>query len=228
MSVIIGATNGDGLTSTSNLSNPQSFTKAIWAQYASSPSTPSFLISSQNSGFTSLAALEVAEYNAGHMGISVGSGSGTDSFASQPTLTNWNFYVLTGTTAGSNSLNAYWQANTGGGFVGPLQYTGLSFTNSNDNICNNSMPVAITAAFYMEWGSVLTLTQLNSQFLSATPVISGYRRYLPLTNASTALTDQSSNGYNFTTATGLTNGSSLPTFPAAKILLLSTANAGGF
>jgi hypothetical protein len=218
MSVIIPATTGSGLQASSNLSSPQSFTKLIWAQFASTPTTLSDLIGAQNTAASTLAALVPVEFNSGKLSVSTGSGGGSDSFASQPTWTDWTCYALTGTTAGSGSLIGYWQDNAGGGFVS-RSVTGVSFTNAFDNIGMNTMSVATTVAYYMEWNVVLTLTQLNAQFLSATPVITGasLSRYLPLAAATGAGADSSGNGFNMTINGSLTNGATLPTFPALSV-----------
>ena len=78
------------------------------------------------------------------------------------------------------------------------------------------MPVAVTAAYYKEWNTVLTPTQLQTEFLSATAVVTAsLRRYLALTNAATAGNDTSGNAFNMTT-TGLSDGVGLPTFPGVN------------
>lgn len=213
MSVSIAAVNGNGLTATTNLSNPQSFTKLIWAKYAGTPTTITNLVGAQNTGATSFALLTPAQFNSGSLSVQTGNGAGDDSFPSQPTWTNWNCYAITGTTAGAGSLIGYWQDNAGGSFKSRT-VTGVSFTNSNDNIGKNTMAFATTVAFYKEWSTVLSPVQLQAEFLSATAVISaGLRRYLALVNAATAGTDTSGNTFNMTT-TGVSDGVGSPTFPA--------------
>jgi len=214
MSVLIPAINGDGLRSTTNLSNPQSFTKLIWVRFASTPTSIEPLIYAENSGSTNYAGLIPVQFNSGKLSVATGAGSGSDGFSSQPTWTDWTCYAITGTTAGANSLIGYWQDNAGGGFAA-LSVTGASFTNANDSICNSSMSVATTVAYYMEWNTVLTPAQLATQFLSPIPIVAlaNLSRYLPLANAATAGSDQSGNGYGMTVTGTLTDGTSAPTFP---------------
>lgn len=214
MSVTVQSGGSYGLYSNANLSNPQSFTKLIWAQFAGTPTSYTNLLHSNDSTPTDYALL-AAGFTSGDLQVVTTSGS-YNNFASQPTWTNWNCFALTGTTAGAGSLIGYWQDNAGGGFVSK-SITGLSFTNYIDAIGISAVAESFTCAFYMEWSTVLTPTQLQAQFSSAKPIItSGLRRYLTLASASGAGTDASGNGYNMST-TGLTNGASSPLFPITAL-----------
>ena len=221
MSVLFASGANNGLTATTNLSNAQSFTKLFWAKMSAGPTGFTGLLSTVNSGVTAYATLYAGT---GVADLAVESSSQNLAFGSQPTFTDWTCYALTGTTAGANSLIGYWQDNAGGGFVSK-SCTGTTITVSNDNILNNgTLPVSITAAYYMEWNVVLTPTQLQAQFLSASAVITGasLRRYLALSNAASAGTDTSGNSFNMTAVGTLADGTGLPTFPnlVPQLLLL--------
>ena len=217
MSIVVSGSN-TGLSTGANLSNPQSFTKLIWVKHASAPTTFETIVGSINAGFTAEAEL-AAGANSGNLNVSTAPG-GFNDFASQPTWANWNCFVITGTTAGANSLKGYWRDNGGSSFTSQST-TGLSFTNAIDSIGYYYAPVAMTMAYYMEWSVVLTPTEMATQFLSATPVVqlANLRRYMPLSTAATAATDSSGNNFGMSTLGTLTNGASLPTFPASAALV---------
>lgn len=222
MSIIVSGTT-TGLSTGSNLSNPQSFTKLIWVKHAGTPTSFETIVGSVNAGFTAEAEL-AAGATSGNLNLSTAPG-GFNDFASQPTWANWNCFVMTGTTAGANSLKGYWRDNGGSSFTSQST-TGLSFTNAIDSIGYFYAPVAMTMAYYMEWGVVLTPTEIATQFLSATPVVqlANLRRYMPLTAATGAGADSSGNGYNMSITGTLTNGASLPSFPVSAALA-ATPNA---
>ena len=214
MSIHCASGGANGLDATSHLSNPQACTKLIWVKHDSNPSAYNSLVGATDSGITNYAAI-----NSGSAVLSVQTGSGTfTNFPSAPTFTNWNCLILTLATAGANSANGYWQDNAGGGFVTKAA-TGVSFTNFYDWIGGfGSLNVGLTLAYYMEWSVVLGSTDRATQFLSATPVVQlgSLRRYLALTNAASAKTDTSGNGFNFDNILGsITDGATLPTFPAS-------------
>jgi hypothetical protein len=211
MSIVVSAAN-TGLTATTNLSNPQSCTKLIWVKFAGTPTSYNTILASHNSSYNQFNLL-VAGLGSGQLYISTAP-STFNSFGSQPTWADWTCFAMTSTTAGAGSLIGYWQDNAGGGFVSE-SITGTSFTITNDDIANQYANQAMTMAFYMEWNTVLTAAQLQTQFLSSTPIVAlgNLSRYLPLTNAATAGNDSSGNGFNMTVNGTLTNGASLPTFP---------------
>jgi len=209
------------LSSNSNLSNPQSFTKLIWVKHDSGPT-----------GYNDLTGAANAAVSAGAVIISdtgdtayVYDRTTFTALPGSPTFTDWICYAVTGTTAGSTSLIGYWQDNAGGGWntaSGP----GVNFTNFTDYIFNDNN-VGMTGAYYMEWNTVLTSTQLSAQFLSSTPLISsGLERYLIMAASASAGTDTSGNGYNMTVNGTITTGSGAPTFPSVKSLL--SGSTGGF
>lgn len=217
MSVAILAVSGNGLTSTLNLSNPQLQTKLIWAKFSASPATFTVIFSAHNGAFTQFAALLPSQFTAGNLSVGTGPGVGNQGFPSQPVWTNWNCFAITAGPAGAGSLIGYWQDNAGGGFKS-VATTGIAFTNTNDDIGKNAMPVVMTVAYYMEFNAVLTPTQLQAQFVSATPLIFGsLRRYYILADAVTAGVDSSGNGFNMV-GTGLSDGVGLPTFPAVSLI----------
>ena len=211
MSILI-STNNIGLEqNSSNFSNPQSCTKLLWAKLGGTPTGFLSLMGAANAAFTATANMDAGS-SPGL--LEVGTAPGVfSSFGSQPNFTNWNCYALTMGTAGSNSLTGYWQDNAGGGFVSHSM-TGVNFTNALDFIGFFYAPVSITAAFYMEWNTVLTPAQLATQFSSSTPTVllGNLHRYLPLANAATAGLDQSGNGFNMTVLGTLSDGPVNPSF----------------
>lgn len=143
--------------------------------------------------------------------------TGNVSFGSAPSTSGWFFWAITNAGAGAGNLLGYWQNNAGGGFVTASQ-TGLSFTPNNDYIGQvGSATCSAEFAYYKEFDSVLTPTQLAAQFLSAAP-ISGptCRRHLVMAAAASAGTDTSGNGFNFSVSGSLTDGADNPTFPSSS------------
>jgi hypothetical protein len=226
VSVIIPSGGSYGLYSNSDLSNPQSFTKLIWAQFAGTPAASTKLLSAENSTAVDMAALG-AGYTSGDLQlVTVPSTATWTNFPSQPDWTNWNCYALTGTTAGANSLKGYWQDNAGGGFVSQSM-TGLAFTNYVDSIGIGTINESYTAAFYMEWDIPLTAAQLALQFGLSTPVVAlaNLWRYLPLVTVASAGDDLSENSYDMATS-GLSLGASSPTFAGATRQSMMLMGAG--
>lgn len=223
MSILLASGGVNGLTSSSNLSNVQSFTKLIWMKMSGSPTGYTALLAAINSGITAYAQLYAGTGTA-QLALSSNS-SNLSAFPSQPTFTNWNCYAFTGTTAAAGSLIGYWQDNAGVGFVSQA-ITGVAATVINDYIAGlSTLSFDITAAYYKEWNTVLTPTQLQAEYLAAAPVISGasLRRYLPLVNAATAGTDTSGNSFNMSAVGAVADGVGLPTFPsgASRVGLLT-------
>jgi hypothetical protein len=215
MSIVIASGASNGLSSTSNLSSPVNFTKLIWVQFAGTPTAATKICGCEDSTGVDWASLG-AGYTSGDLQIlaepSLG-GSGWANFSSQPTWGHWICLAVTGTTAGSGSLIGYWQDNAGGGFA-TVSMTGLSFTNSVDQIGIQTIGETYSAAYYMEWATVLTPTQLASQFLSPVPIVAtgSVNRYLPLNSAVSPGTDASGNGHNMSVTGTLTTGTSGPAF----------------
>lgn len=222
MSVLIPAVSSSGLQATTNLSNPQSFTKMIWCKFGAQPVAYNPIMSAYNS------AVSAYEELYANSSLHVHSTSTDATFATQPTWTDWTCYALTGTTAAAGSLIAYQQDNAGGGFVS-ANTTGVAVTVASDRIATGGNNQTMTVAFYKEWNVVLTPTQLQAEFLSAAPVITGasLRRYLALTNAATAGTDSSGNTFNMTAVGTLSDGTGLPTFPSTVNFRKTLSRLGG-
>jgi hypothetical protein len=215
MSILISAAN-TGLRASTNLSNPQSCTKMVWAKLAATPTNFQTILNTRNSGATLFNQLFVD--SSGNLNIGTAPGTFTN-FSANPTYTGWVCYVMTSTTVGAGSLIAYYQPNAGGGFTS-ASITGQAFTISTDEIASEQLNQAATMAFYMEWNIVLTPTQLQSQFLSQSPnvALGNLSRYEQMTNAATAGIDSSGNGFNMSVVGSLTDGASLPTFPITQAL----------
>jgi hypothetical protein len=221
VSIHVAAGASNYLSSTTNLSNPQSFTKLVWIAHDANPSGYNDILGAQNNTNASSARI-ITEASTAYLYNQ----TSFTNIGGAPTLTDWICFALTGTTAGAGSLIGYWQDNAGGGFTSNSE-TGLGFTNYLDSLWSTSN-VGMQAAFYMEWNVVLTLAQLNAQFLSATPVIgSGLRRYLALASSTSAGMDSSGNGYNFTVSGTVTTGASAPVFPTKSGHLLTSLGVGG-
>lgn len=210
MSLLVSASNS-GLSATSNLSNPQSCTKTVWAKMAGMPSNFQTILNTRNSGFTAFNQLFVDASGVLNIGTAPGT---TNTFGSSPTYTDWVFYAMTAGAAGAGSLIAYYQDNAGGG-LHSASITGSSFTASNDEIAANLFNEPITFAYYKEWSTVLSPTQLQAEFLSAAPVITGatLRRDLVIANAASAGVDSSGNGFGMATIGTVSDGVGSPTFP---------------
>lgn len=221
---ISAAAGQNGLKATTHLSSSTSCTKLVWAKHGSAPGGYNPFLSSYNGAVTAYNEIDTTTSSE----TDIRTEAGTNAFASHPTLTNWVCYAMTMTTAGAGSVIGYWQDNAGGGWVTKTN-TGSAFTNANDIIGGaiNSLNVAMTFAFYMEWTVVLSAANLSTQFLSSAPVVqtANATRYCPMTNHTSAGTD-SQNGYNFTVIGSVSDGASLPTFPIGALLLAS--NQGGF
>ena len=215
MSVLIPAVNSSGLQATTNLSNSQSCTKLIWCQYGAQPTAYSPLISTFNSGVTAYEEMYA------NTNLHIHSNTADATFGTQPTWAHWTCYAWTATTAAAGSLIGYWQDNAGGGFVS-ANTTGAAVTVATDRIGTGGNNQTMTVAYYKEWNVVLTPAQLQAEFLSATPVITGasLSRYLVLSNAASAGTDTSGNSFNMTAVGTLADGTGLPTFLVPRLLLL--------
>ncbi len=226
MSVIIPSGGAYGLYASTNLSNPQSFTKLLWAQFAGTPTGTTKLQASYDATSVYWASLG-GGYTSGDLAVITKPQSGVwTNFSSQPNWTNWNCYALTGTTAAAGSLIGYWQDNAGDGFLS-ASATGQNFTNSQDQIGHaGTQNQAITVAFYMEWNTVLTPAQIATQFSSPTPIVAlgNLSRYLAMSSVASAGTDTSGNGYNMGVSGTLTLGASSPSFPASANL---SSSSGG-
>ena len=211
MSILLTSAN-TGLDSTTNLSNPQSCTKLVWAKLAAPPANFQTFLGTYNGPHTSFNSIFAD--NAGHLQIGTSPGTSAN-FTSAPTWGNWNCYAITNATAGANSFKGYWQDNAGGGFVSQ-SINGISFTVTNDDIANLYLNQSMTMAFYMEWSVPLSLSDLNTQFLSNAPIVQlgSLRRYNILSNSATAGNDTSGNGYNMTVNGSISDGAGLPTFPS--------------
>lgn len=223
MSVHAAGGSTNQLVSTSNLSNPQSQTKLIWVKHDATPSGYNALLWSADGPANNYAGLDTGS-TASKISVQTGSATETN-FASNPaTWTDWVCYILTATTAGAGSCIGYWQDNSGGGFTSQAA-TGVNFTTAYD-VISGALTNGLTLAYYMEWSVVLTGAQMNTQFLSATPVVQtgNLRRYLALANAATAGTDTSGSGFNMTVGGTITDGTGLPTFP---VPLLSAGGLDG-
>ncbi len=221
MSIHVAAGSGNFIGATTNLSNPQSFTKLVWVKHDANPAGYNDIIGAQDSGNTNSARI-ITEPSTAY----IYNQTTYTSLGGAPTLTDWMCFALTGTTAGAGSLIGYWQDNSGGGFTS-ASGTGLAFTNYEDTIFSTSN-VGLTAAYYMEWNSVLTSAQLNAQFLASTPVVAtgNVRRYMPLANSGSAGTD-TTNGYNMTVNGTITTGSGAPTFPITVNFRKTLSTIGG-
>lgn len=210
MSILVSAAN-TGLRAASNLSNPASCTKLVWAKLAGVPTNFQTILNTRNSGDTIFNQLFVDSSG----NLNIGTAPGTfNNFSANPTYTNWNCYAITAAAVGAGSLIAYSQDNAGSGF-NSASITGQAFTNSDDEIACSLYNQPITFAYYMEWNIVLTPTQLAAQFLSATPVITGasLSRYVIMPNEASGGVDSSGNGFGMTTIGTISDGVGLPTFP---------------
>lgn len=224
MSILLSAAN-QGLDATTNLSNPVSCTKLVWAKLAATPTNFQTFLGTYNGAHSSFSSL--FSDASGHLVIGTAAGT-VANFASAPAWGNWNCYAMTNAAAGANSFKAYWRDNVGGAFTSQSM-TGVAFTAANDDVANSYLNKAMTMAFYMEWSVPLSLSDLNTQFLSATPVVQlgSLSRYNILSNSATAGNDISGNGFNMT-AIGVSDGVGLPTFPAVVLGLAQLNNQGGF
>lgn len=148
------------------------------------------------------------------------SGANATAYPVNPTIGNWNFMAFTATTAGVNSANSYYRDNASTVLSTVASATGVSFTSAQVIVGQVAANIAAAAelAYYMEFDSVLTPTQLLAQSNTPTPITAGglvLRRNLQMTTAATAGNDTSGNGFNLTVSGTLTDGSSNPTFPSA-------------
>lgn len=225
MSILVAAGASNGLSASSNLSNPVSCTKLIWTKHASPPSAYNPLMTTRDGGVTAYNELFGGD---GAGVLAVHSAGSLGDLSPNPAWTNWNCFAMTANAAGAGSLIAYYQDNAGGGFVS-TSATGASFTVSDDQIAaRGTVNVSMTMAFYMEWNIPLTLGQLNAQFLSATPIVAlgNVSRYEILANAATAGHDSSGNGFDMTVVGSVADGIGLPTFPSGTSTGLLTLGCG--
>lgn len=215
MSTLFDTNTSDVLFGTTNLASNVLRTVLLWAKFTVVGAGTSRVLTMLNdAGPTHSQKIEWAAAN--HLFLNQDSITGTQ-FGTDPTLTNWTCYAMTATAAGANSLIGYFRENGAGSFT-TLPVTGIaSFTASSITVGQIANATAAAEfAFFREWDAVLTPTELNAEFASATVVrTANLRRNLPMTNAASAGTDISGNGFNLTISGSLTDGASLPTFPAA-------------
>lgn len=224
MSVVFDTNSSDVLYTTANLP-PGISTRCGWTKFTAigAGGSGGHLTDLQDSGpshqfglnMTSGPVFELINYpNAGA------------SFGSNPSTSAWFFWAVTNAGTGAGNCIGYWQNNTGGGFV-TVSGAGLAFTPTQSSLGQvGSATCSAEFAYFMEFDSVLTPTQLASQFLSATPLTSA-RRYLVMTAAASAGTDTSGNGYNMTVSGSLTDGASNPTFPTGIAFRKTLSGIGG-
>jgi hypothetical protein len=216
MSVVAASGAANGLSATTNLASFNNCTKMLWVQHASAPAALMSLIGMYSSGATDYTEI-VSGWNSISGALALQLQSGAVEFGSLPTTTDWVCYAFTSATAGAGSVIGYWQDNAGGGWNTATR-TGVTASNNTDCIAGGgglgNPTVNISMAYFKEWNTVLTPTQLTQEFNSATVVnTANLNRYLAMSAAGSAGTDTSGNGFNMTVSGTLTTGSSNPTFP---------------
>lgn len=213
MSVAFDTNSSDVLFTSANLASAVQVTYCFWAKFtAAGAGLVRDLFTLHDAGPTNTVKLDWTSGNTLQVLASTNA-----NFGSTPTIGNWNFYALTAGAAGAGSVIGYFRDNASGSLASQA-VTGVSFTPNTLTLGQvGAATSAAEFAYFMEFDNTLSAAQVLTQSSRSTPITSGLtlRRYLALTNAASAGTDTSGNGFNLTVSGALTDGASLPAFPTA-------------